>query len=98
MPMKSASAPWARSSTAFGAKRFIHKMKGDGHGRGWRPRPQAPPTKTAPHPRGWGAARSNRSLQLVGLVIAGVDQRLLPVGGVDRDRHEQVGRHDLDLV
>src|SRR5271154_7114893 len=37
-------------------------------------------------------------LELVKLVVARVDGSRLPVGRVDRDRGQQIGRYDLDLV
>src|SRR5580698_6027131 len=50
---------------------------------------------SAPFPN---AEALRRLLQLVSLIVATVDQRLLPVVGVHHDRGQQVRRNDLDFV
>src|SRR5271167_3678286 len=37
-------------------------------------------------------------LELVKLVVTRIDQCVFPVGRVDRDRRQQIGRYNLDLV
>src|SRR3954469_7480227 len=54
------------------------------------------PRRSGARPANSDPAELLRDLLL--LVVAAVDQDLLPVRGIDRDRGQQVGGNDLDLV